>query len=97
MGGRELHEIPSFDGKWKEAEKERFLNMVGQHEDMYWFFELTSVFCHHVNSSGQLNCVSSSYSPVQDREGAPDEPIIMNPLRHNLPAHIRNAEDLKSL
>ncbi|CAL5224290.1 g6956 [Coccomyxa viridis] len=32
-----------------------------------------------------------------DREGCPDSPVIMNPLRHNIPAHIRNAEDLKAL
>ncbi len=34
---------------------------------------------------------------LQEREGAPDSPVIMNPLRHNIPAHIRNAEDLKAL
>ena len=36
-------------------------------------------------------------SILQEREGAPDSPVIMNPLRHNIPAHIRNAEDLKAL
>lgn len=35
--------------------------------------------------------------PVQEREGAPDSPVIMNPMRHNLPAHIRNAEDLAAM
>ncbi|CAK0785463.1 hypothetical protein CVIRNUC_008672 [Coccomyxa viridis] len=59
LGGRQLHDIHTFNGKHKEAEKERFLNM--------------------------------------EREGAPDSPVIMNPLRHNIPAHIRNAEDLKAL
>ena len=28
---------------------------------------------------------------MQEREGAPDQPVIMNPMRHNIPAHIRNA------
>jgi hypothetical protein len=28
LGGRTLHDIPSWQGSWKEAEKERFLNMV---------------------------------------------------------------------
>ncbi|BDA46804.1 hypothetical protein COCOBI_09-2570 [Coccomyxa sp. Obi] len=59
LGGRDRHDLPTLDGKWKEAEKERFLNM--------------------------------------NREGAPDEPILLNPLRHDIPAHIRNAEDLKNL
>ena len=30
LGGRQLHEIHTFNGKHKEAEKERFLNMVRQ-------------------------------------------------------------------
>lgn len=38
-----------------------------------------------------------SASVLQEREGAPDSPVIMNPMRHNIPAHIRNAEDLKAL
>lgn len=33
----------------------------------------------------------------QERQGAPDEPVIMNPMRHNIPAHIRNAADLANL
>ena len=34
---------------------------------------------------------------VQEREGAPDQPIVMNPMRHNLPARIRNAADLAAM
>ncbi len=30
----------------------------------------------------------------QEREGAPDEPILMNPFRRGLPASVRNAEQL---
>jgi hypothetical protein len=47
--------------------------------------------------SGDVSQWTYGVSFLQEREGAPDEPIIMNPLRHNIPAHIRNAEDLKAL
>ena len=52
--------------------------------------------------SGQVMTLADVYSDnllllLQEREGAPDSPVIMNPLRHNIPAHIRNAEDLKAL
>lgn len=43
------------------------------------------------------SCSSGCCALLQDREGCPDSPVIMNPLRHNIPAHIRNAEDLKAL
>ncbi|KAL3149149.1 hypothetical protein ABBQ32_001984 [Trebouxia sp. C0010 RCD-2024] len=32
-----------------------------------------------------------------EREAAPDDPVIMNPFRHNMPATIRNVGDLPSL
>lgn len=35
LGGRQLHEIHTFDGKHKEAEKERFLNMVRAHSTLF--------------------------------------------------------------
>ncbi len=33
----------------------------------------------------------------QEREAAPDDPVIMNPFRHNIPATIKNAGDLPDL
>ena len=33
----------------------------------------------------------------QEREAAPDDPVIMNPFRHNIPATIRNAGDLPDI
>ncbi|KAL0054975.1 hypothetical protein WJX82_005335 [Trebouxia sp. C0006] len=32
-----------------------------------------------------------------EREAAPDDPVIMNPFRHNIPATIRNAGDLPDI
>ena len=49
--------------------------------------------CMHCDAHERL----MSASVLQEREGAPDSPVIMNPMRHNIPAHIRNAEDLKAL
>ncbi|KAK9828440.1 hypothetical protein WJX81_008685 [Elliptochloris bilobata] len=55
-GGKMKADMPTLDGKWKEMEKIRLLNM--------------------------------------EREGAPDEPVLMNPFRRGLPATVRNAEQL---
>lgn len=32
-----------------------------------------------------------------EREASPDDPVIMNPFRHNIPATVRNAADLTDL
>lgn len=33
----------------------------------------------------------------QEREASPDDPVIMNPFRHNIPATIKNVGDLPQL
>lgn len=32
-----------------------------------------------------------------EREAAPDDPVIMNPFRHNMPATVRNVADLPDI
>ena len=32
-----------------------------------------------------------------EREAAPDQPVVLNPHRHNIPASVRSAADLPSL
>ena len=32
-----------------------------------------------------------------EREAAPDEPVLLNPFRHNIPATVRNVADLPDL
>ena len=34
---------------------------------------------------------------LQEREGAPDEPVIMNPFRHNVSATYRSIDDFPDL
>ena len=54
--------------------------------------------CYSRYSPGNVGKEGSDWLCLpQEREGCPDSPVIMNPLRHNIPAHIRNGEDLKAL
>ena len=44
-----------------------------------------------MNECSRLDCQGHL---SQEREGAPDEPVLLNPFRRGLPATVRNAEQL---